>query len=391
MFLILLLLILVVLALLVQLYICSSNEKAKKGVAILNGVNSIVESVSVGVYIRKYSSNDNAYMFFNRLSKEYFQNEDIFCSSAWNQEEDDSYDEQVINTGLPVVYHKTVFDAEDNMKYYLRMTKRKVFVDAGSYQIVTTMIDLTYRKLFEAELERARHEAEKADKLKSAFLANMSHEIRTPLNAIVGFSELLQTSETIEEREKFMKIINTNSDLLLRLINNILDLSKLESGIVELKTVEFDVVPFFFDLMSSLSHRGINKNVAFRFSDRYSKCVVMFDKGRLSQLFTNFVTNAIKYTSEGYIESSYELVDSCLFIRVHDTGHGIPDNKRARVFHRFEKLDSFAQGTGLGLSICKAIIDTVGGEIGFDTKEGEGSCFWAKVPCEVVSIELKSE
>ena len=389
MFLILLILILVILALLLRFYICSSNEKAKKGIAILNGVNSIVESVSVGVYIRKYSSTDNAYLFFNRLSKEYFQSDDIFCSLSWNQEEDDSYDEQVINTGLPVVYHKTVLDSEGNMKYYLRMTKRKVFVDAGSYQVVTTMIDLTYRKLFEAELERARHEAEKADNLKSAFLANMSHEIRTPLNAIIGFSELLQTSETVSEREKFMKIINTNSDLLLRLINNILDLSKLESGVVELKTTTFDVVPFFFDLMSSLSHRGINKNVAFRFSDKYSQCVIQFDKDRLAQLFTNFVTNAIKYTDDGYIEVTYELIDSTLLIKVQDTGKGIPESKRARVFHRFEKLDSFAQGTGLGLSICKAIIDTVGGDIGFDTKEGEGSCFWAKIPCEVCSLELK--
>ncbi|MEG1729072.1 MAG: HAMP domain-containing sensor histidine kinase [Bacteroidaceae bacterium] len=369
-------------------YYFERKGKTANVIAIDNGINSIVENVSVGVYIRNYSSSACHYVLFNQLSKEYFLAENVIQSESWNQAEDDSYDEQVLETGLPIVYHKTVFNETGAMKYYLRITKRKVNIDPGSFSIVTTIVDLTYRKLFEAELERARHDAEQADRLKSAFLANMSHEIRTPLNAIIGFSELLETAETENERATFVNIIKTNNTLLLRLVNNILDLSKLEAGIVVFNHEPSDFASFFFDLMSSLKLRCVNKNVEFRTISPYRKCIINFDLSRLSQLYTNFVTNAIKYTDEGFIEAGYTYSEGWLRLYVKDTGAGIPQSKHDLVFMRFEKLNSFVQGVGLGLSICKAITDAVGGQIGYESEEGKGSEFWAKIPCEAIEIEV---
>lgn len=237
-------------------------------------------------------------------------------------------------------------------------------------------------------LEEEKKKAQTADKLKSAFLANMSHEIRTPLNAIIGFSQLLTTTTDPEEREEFVQIINLNNDLLLRLINDILDLSKLESGMVELKRETFDLASFFDDFATTMKQRITNPNVQFRIVNPYRKCIVHLDKNRLAQIFTNFATNAIKYTPKGYIKMGYEYMDGGLRLYVEDTGIGIPKEKQSRIFQRFEKLDDFAQGTGLGLSICKAISDAVGGRIGFESEYGKGSTFWVWNGCEA-EIELK--
>ena len=235
--------------------------------------------------------------------------------------------------------------------------------------------DTEWKKINE-RLEEERKKAQEADRLKSAFLANMSHEIRTPLNAIVGFSQMLQFTENPKEREEYINIINTNNELLLRLISDILDLSKIESGLVELKREPFDLVPFFNDFATSLKQRVTNPNVEFIAINPYAKCIVNFDKNRMAQIITNFATNAIKYTPTGYIKLGYEYVDEGIRIYVEDTGIGIPKEKQDRIFHRFEKLDDFAQGTGLGLSICKAITDAIGSKIGFESEPGKGSTFW---------------
>lgn len=248
--------------------------------------------------------------------------------------------------------------------------------------------DDTEWKNINERLEEEKTKAQAADKLKSAFLANMSHEIRTPLNAIIGFSQLLTTTTDPEEREEFAQIINLNNDLLLRLINDILDLSKLESGIVELKRETFDLAAFFDDFATTMKQRVTNPDVQFRIINPYRKCIVHLDKNRMAQIFTNFATNAIKYTPKGYIKMGYEYVDGGLRLYVEDTGIGIPKEKQSRIFERFEKLDDFAQGTGLGLSICKAISDAVGGRIGFESEYGKGSTFWASNNCEA-EIELK--
>lgn len=249
--------------------------------------------------------------------------------------------------------------------------------------VVIRVDDVTERQHMIGELEKARRQAEQSDKLKSAFLANMSHEIRTPLNSIVGFSDLLMVTEDPEEREEYSKIINTNNELLLKLINDILDLSKIEAGSVELKYEEFDLAIYFNELATAMQRHLSNPKVRLTSVNPYPTCVVKLDRNRFAQILTNFVTNAIKYTPEGTIEMGYEVVKEGIRIDVRDTGIGIPEDKKQKVFHRFEKLDEFAQGTGLGLSICKAIIEACGGSIGFDSVYGEGSRFWAVFPCSI--------
>lgn len=237
--------------------------------------------------------------------------------------------------------------------------------------------DDTEWKQINERLKEEKQKAQQADRLKSAFLANMSHEIRTPLNAIVGFSQLLLTTNEPKEKEEYAHIINVNNDLLLRLISDILDLSKIESGMMELKRETFDLAPFFEDFAAAMKQRVTNKEVEFIAVNPYHKCIVKLDRSRLAQIFTNFATNAIKYTPKGSIKMGYEYINKGIRIYVEDTGIGIPEEKQSRIFHRFEKLDDFAQGTGLGLSICKAITDMVKGQIGFESEPGKGSTFWA--------------
>ena len=237
---------------------------------------------------------------------------------------------------------------------------------------------IQYQKILEKEKEKALQ----ADKLKSAFLANMSHEIRTPLNAIVGFSELLQTTDDLAMRTEFMNIINTNNELLLQLIGDILDLSKMESGTIELRSDEFDLADIFREMYMTLRQRCNNPAVKFIDRNPYKHCKVKLDKNRLIQVCTNFVTNALKHTEEGYILMGYEYLDGGIKVYVEDTGCGIPKEKQSRLFDRFVKLDDFSQGTGLGLAICKAVTDAFRGKIGMESEEGKGSLFWAWFPCE---------
>lgn len=263
-----------------------------------------------------------------------------------------------------------------------------IFNEQGDVDgVVIRVDDVTERQHMIGELEKARNRAEQSDKLKSAFLANMSHEIRTPLNAIVGFSDLLMVTEDKEEKEEFIQIINANNELLLKLINDILDLSKIEAGSVELKYEDFDLAVYFNELAAAMHHRVVNPQVRLVAINPYESCIVRLDKNRLAQILTNFVTNAIKYTSEGTIEMRYEKINGSVHLYVRDTGIGIPEDKKDKVFHRFEKLDEFAQGTGLGLSICKAIVEACRGEIGFESEFNKGSLFWAVLPCQFESVD----
>lgn len=258
-----------------------------------------------------------------------------------------------------------------------------VFSDNDTIEgIVIRVDDVTQRQKMIEELQQAKALAEQSDKLKSTFLANMSHEIRTPLNAIVGFSELLITNPEDEDREEYIRIVNSNNELLLKLIGDILDLSKIESGSIDFRYEEFDIAEYFDSMAVSMRQRITNSNVRLTDVNPYDHCIVNLDKNRVAQLMTNYVTNAIKYTPKGFIEMGYECIDKGVRLYVKDSGIGVADEKKTKVFHRFAKLDEFAQGTGLGLSICKAIAEAMGGSVGFESQSGEGSLFWAFLPCE---------
>ena len=271
---------------------------------------------------------------------------------------------------------------------YSSFTYSAVEDEAGNIVVITFIQrDITEDIIYQQNLITAKNKAEEADKLKSTFLANMSHEIRTPLNAIVGFSGLMMYASD-EEKEDYMQIINNNNEMLLKLISDILDLSKLEAGSVELKYEEFDLTDYFNSMFASMKQRATNPKIQIVAVNPYQHCLVTLDRNRVAQIITNYVTNAIKYTPEGTIEMGYEYREEGIYFYVKDSGIGIPDEKKNKVFHRFEKLDEFAQGTGLGLSICKAIAEAMGGNVGFESEYGKGSLFWALLPCEV---EIPSE
>lgn len=232
------------------------------------------------------------------------------------------------------------------------------------------------------ELRIAKEKAELSDKLKSAFLANVSHEIRTPLNAIVGFSDLLCNTEDIEEKGEYRNIININSELLLNLIGNILDLSKIESGYVELQKIRFDLSEHIRNIAISFEQRFVNPDVKFYCHNPYDSYFIRTDKNRLTQVVTNFINNAFKFTYIGSITLEYYEEDNGVVIRVVDTGIGISEDKQEKIFERFYKVDDFSQGTGLGMAISKAIMEACGGKIGVESKLGQGSTFWAWFPKE---------
>lgn len=233
------------------------------------------------------------------------------------------------------------------------------------------------------ELKEMKDKAELSDRLKSAFLANMSHEIRTPLNAIVGFSELLVDSDDPDEKKEYWHIIESNNDLLLRLINDILDLSKIESGIIDRKRERFNLTQLCNELYVMMRSKIPNADVELVQDNPCPECWIFLDSNRLKQVWMNFLTNAVKYTRSGYIRMGYSVEKDGIRFYVEDTGTGIPKELQDRVFGRFQKLNEFIQGTGLGLAISRAIVEAAGGEIGFTSEQGIGSTFWAWVPCEI--------
>lgn len=258
--------------------------------------------------------------------------------------------------------------------------------------VVGSVINTNKRKTLEQDLLAAKEKAEESNRLKSAFLANMSHEIRTPLNAIVGFSGILASTEEVEDKKEYVDIIESNNTLLLQLISDILDLSKIEAGTLDFSFSEVDVNALLSEVTQASRLRLKTDKVVINFEERLPECVIMTEKNRLLQVVTNFVSNAIKFTEKGSITLGYRLRDDNLYFYVKDTGCGIPKNHVKLVFGRFVKLNSFAQGTGLGLSICETIITRLGGEVGVDSEEGEGSTFWFTLPYEpVVLVENKEE
>lgn len=250
----------------------------------------------------------------------------------------------------------------------------------GIIDMVCVNYDITELKETERKLIAARDKAEELDRLKSVFLANMSHEIRTPLNAIVGFSSLLTETEDMKDRKQYMAIVQENTELLLQLISDILDLSKMESGAFEFVKSDTDVNLLCSEIIRSLRMK-VPAGVELVFEECLPGCHVWADKNRLNQVISNFINNALKFTFSGSITLGYyRQTDGYLRFYVRDTGMGIPKNKIKTVFDRFVKLNSFVHGTGLGLSICKSLVEQMGGTIGVESEEGEGSCFWFTYP-----------
>ena len=243
----------------------------------------------------------------------------------------------------------------------------------------TTLIN--QRKKMEQEL-RDKEKIEESNRLKSAFLANMSHEIRTPLNAIVGFSNLLAETCHSEETREFCEIIETNNELLLQLVNDILDLSKIEAGQMDFIYSEFNVSTLFRSLYQTFQSR-VKDGVTLYCEIPEQDCVIYSEKNRLTQVITNFLTNACKFTFQGSIRMGYKEREDGLYFYVKDTGKGIERKNLPHVFERFAKFDSFIQGTGLGLSICQTILENLHGKIGVESEEGKGSTFWFTIPCAV--------
>ena len=274
----------------------------------------------------------------------------------------------------------------------LTAEKKSVACDAvisGSYfllneeeNMVLTVHDITQLKQAEKELTLAKEKAENADISKSAFLANMSHEIRTPLNAITGFAEILASANTEEEKAQYQEIIKMNADLLLQLVNDILDMSKIEAGTLEFVYTKVDINLLLSDLQQLFQMR-VNEaggNIQIIAEPGLPSCTIETDRNRVAQVLSNFTTNAIKFTQEGNVRIGYKARDTELYFYVTDTGTGIPADKLPEVFGRFVKLNKEKKGTGLGLSISKTIVNKLEGQIGADSVEGKGSTFWFTIP-----------
>ena len=239
--------------------------------------------------------------------------------------------------------------------------------------------DITQLKETEQMLIKAKEKAEEADRLKSAFLANMSHEIRTPLNAIVGFSSMLEEAEDQEEKHQYITIIEDNNKLLLQLISDILDLSKIEAGTFDIIPERVNAKQLCNDLFQAMQMKT-SPQVELRLKDNLPELTFTSDKNRLYQVLLNFVTNALKFTSEGNITIDYQIDGNEVKFSVQDTGMGIEPEKQEAIFTRFVKLNSFIPGTGLGLPICQSIVTQLGGKIGVVSEPGRGACFWFTHP-----------
>ncbi|WP_321332116.1 ATP-binding protein [uncultured Bacteroides sp.] len=271
------------------------------------------------------------------------------------------------------------------------LDRRKTMIESKDFSpiIVSIEWDITQLELMKREVLASKEKAEASDRLKSAFLANMSHEIRTPLNAIVGFSRIIADSDNMEERKEYFNIVEANNERLLQLINEILDLSKIESGMVEFSLTNIKLHTLCREIFDAHVFR-CPEGVKFLVEESDVSLEITSDKNRIFQVFSNLIGNAFKFVKEGSIRYGYRKEGQYVVFYVTDTGIGIPENKMNNIFDRFVKVNNFDQGTGLGLSICRTIVERLGGDISVSSVAGQGSTFSFTLPCNS-DEEVKKE
>lgn len=365
------------------------REYKEREVRASKTLSSIMNNMGVDIYVNSFDSHDMLYAN-ESMAAPYGGIEHFEGKKCWQALYKDKTGEcefcpkkhLIDENGQPTKVYSWDYQRPFDKCWFRVFSAAFAWID-GQIAHVITSVDINHQKTIEEELRIAKEKAENLDRLKSAFLANMSHEIRTPLNAIVGFASLLIESDDKKERQDYVDIMQENTELLLQLISDILDLSKIEAGTLDFTMDHLDIKSFCEDIMRNYDIKE-DKPVPVLLAPDLPEYYIYTDKKRLMQVITNFINNALKFTNEGQIilEYRHKAESNEIEFAVTDTGMGIAPDKVSQVFDRFVKLNSFSKGTGLGLSICRSIIEHLGGTIGAESEMGVGSRFWFTHPVE---------
>ena len=346
-------------------------------------LNTILDHLPLGVFVKDPENHYN-YLYWNRFMEEItgidtsqiegHDDSEVHYNALMSIEERLEVDKNVISSGKVAEFHGWLKTASGDTKY-IEVAKYPISLSNGKPLLLALWSDATVKRAIEKRLESERDKAELADKLKSKYLADMSHEIRTPLNAITGFSEMMAFADTDEERMSYYEIIKANNQLLMQLINDILDLSKIEADAIKISYAPIDLNEMMDTTYASIKPR-MPKDVKLILEKGLDRCTFGADYVRLLQLINNLVNNAIKNTKKGSITMGYKsLGDGKLNFYVKDTGQGIAEAQLQNLFNRFVKVNDYVEGIGLGLAICKGLVTKMGGTIQVESKLGEGSTF----------------
>ena len=367
----------------------STFVQSRQRVDFLNNLmRAILDNIPVVVVVKEIEK-DFRFLYFNSAAEHFMglttgavlgKNDFDLFTDKESVERIREQDLCAIKNGQNVQY-AVDYKTPDGKSKIVNIIRVKIdsLVEGNSPLLISMIWDITRDRENEIELIKARE----ADKMKSAFLANMSHEIRTPLNAIVGFSSLLPDAANREEQQEFISIINKNNTLLLQLIDDILDISKIEAGKFDYISTDIDLKQICMDVYS-MHALEVTPEVKMIFPPEHPSVILYTDGRRIEQVLSNFLTNAIKFTKKGSITIGYVVQSTEVYVSVEDTGMGISKERQKAIFDRFVKLDSYQQGTGLGLTISKTIIKQLGGEIGVVSEEGKGATFWFTLPLPAV-------
>ena len=363
------------------------REYKEREVRASKTLSSIMNNMGVDIYVNSFDSHDMLYVN-ESMAAPYGGIEHFEGKKCWQALYKDKTGEcefcpkkhLIDENGQPTKVYSWDYQRPFDKCWFRVFSAAFAWID-GQIAHVITSVDINHQKTIEEELRVAKEKAENLDRLKSAFLANMSHEIRTPLNAIVGFASLLIESDDKKERQDYVDIMQENTELLLQLISDILDLSKIEAGTLDFTMDHLDIKSFCEDIMRNYDIKE-DKPVPVLLAPDLPEYYIYTDKKRLMQVITNFINNALKFTNEGQImlEYRHKAESNEIEFAVTDTGMGIAPDKVDQLFDRFVKLNSFSKGTGLGLSICRSIIEHLGGTIGAESEIGVGSRFWFTHP-----------